>query len=104
MRQPPGMGFSPGNMNTFRMLVHAPNFLKLYVRLFQDKRVSWFPKAVLVLGLLYAIIPTDLMPDLIPLAGWIDDTAVGIGALWAFIKLCPQRIVAEHVEIIDQGG
>ncbi|MGC9319951.1 MAG: DUF1232 domain-containing protein [Armatimonadota bacterium] len=48
--------------------------------------------------------PSDLMPDLLIPLGWVDDSAVAIGALWSFIKLCPRRIVQEHVEIIDQGG
>ncbi|MEA3401191.1 MAG: DUF1232 domain-containing protein [Armatimonadota bacterium] len=104
MREPSGIGFNPGQMNTLRMLVHLPNFAKLYVRLFQDKRVSWLPKAVLVLGLAYVALPSDLMPDLLIPLGWVDDSAVAIGALWSFIKLCPRRIVQEHVEIIDQGG
>jgi hypothetical protein len=34
----------------------------------------------------------------------MDDAAVMAGALWAFVKLCPKRIVEEHVEIIDSGG
>ena len=35
---------------------------------------------VLVLALLYIISPVDLVPDVIPVVGWADDVAVGIGA------------------------
>ena len=35
---------------------------------------------VLVLALLYIISPVDLIPDPIPVVGWIDDVAVGLGA------------------------
>jgi uncharacterized membrane protein YkvA (DUF1232 family) len=91
-------------MNTLRLIAHLPNFIKLYWRLFTDKRVSWLPKAAVVVGLAYALLPLDFLPDLALPFGLADDTAVAIAALWAFIKLCPKRIVQEHVEIIDQGG
>jgi len=91
-------------MGTLRILAHLPNFLKLYTRLFADKRVSWLPKAVLVVGLLYVLMPVDALADLLVPLGLVDDTVIMIGALWAFIKLCPRRVVEEHVEIIDQGG
>lgn len=37
------------------------------------------PKAaflVLLLGVAYLLIPTDLVPDLIPILGWIDDLII----------------------------
>ena len=91
-------------MNTLRIMAHLPNFIKLYTRLFADKRVSWLPKAVLILGIAYAVLPFDALFDYALPFGIIDDSLVLVGALWAFIKLCPRRVVQEHVEIIDQGG
>ncbi|MFC1833204.1 DUF1232 domain-containing protein [Thermodesulfobacteriota bacterium] len=35
---------------------------------------------VLVLALLYIISPVDFIPDPIPVVGWVDDVAVGVGA------------------------
>jgi uncharacterized membrane protein YkvA (DUF1232 family) len=35
---------------------------------------------VLVLALLYIISPVDIIPDPIPVVGWVDDVAVGVGA------------------------
>ncbi len=104
MRTPPGIGFNPGRMNTWRMLVHLPNFFKLYARLWHDKRVGVLARAVLALGVLYFIVPVDALSDFIIPLGWADDTIVLMAALWAFIKLCPRRVVQEHVEIIDEGG
>lgn len=42
-------------------------------------RDSGFVTFILILALLYIISPIDLIPD-IPVIGWIDDAAVGIGA------------------------
>jgi uncharacterized membrane protein YkvA (DUF1232 family) len=50
------------------------------------------------------VVPIDAIFDFALPIGLVDDSAVLLGALWAFVKLCPKRIVQEHVEIIDQGG
>ena len=43
-------------------------------------RDNSFVAVILILALLYIISPIDLIPDAIPVAGWVDDLAVGIGA------------------------
>ncbi len=90
-----------------RIIAHLPNFAKLYWRLFRDSRVGWLPKIVLVAGLAYLVIPTDLLPDILARfagLGLADDAVVMIIALKAFIKLCPRTVVEEHVHLIDEGG
>ena len=93
---------SPGGK--LRLLLHGPNLIKLYWRLFTDRRVSAVPKAVLVAGLLYFIIPFDFIPDF-PLVGLgqLDDLAVLVLSLKAFISLAPRTVVEEHVRLIDSG-
>jgi uncharacterized membrane protein YkvA (DUF1232 family) len=39
----------------------------------------------------YLIVPVDLLPDFIPVAGYTDDA----GALWAVIKMCDNYITPE---------
>ena len=79
------------------MLLHLPNFARLYWRLFRDRRVSILPKALLVLTLVYVISPFDLIPDFIPVIGEMDDLAVVLSGLWLFIRLCPPEVVREIV-------
>jgi uncharacterized membrane protein YkvA (DUF1232 family) len=43
-------------------------------------RDNSFVTVIFILALLYIISPIDLVPDVIPVAGWIDDVAVGVGA------------------------
>ena len=43
----------------------------------KDNRFVLF---ILVVALLYIISPVDFVPDVVPVAGWIDDAAVGLGA------------------------
>lgn len=48
-------------------------------------------KLTIVGALGYLILPTDLIPDFIPVAGYTDD----IAALWMVIKQCKAHITPE---------
>ena len=50
-----------------------PNFLKLLFRLFKDGRVPATEKAFLIGAIAYVISPIDLIPDVIPFVGQVDD-------------------------------
>lgn len=50
-----------------------PNFLKLLGRLFKDSRVPMAEKAMVVGAIAYVISPLDLLPDVIPIIGQVDD-------------------------------
>ncbi len=66
-------------------------------RLYGDPRVSFLLKAMApVLGLAYFIMPIDLMPDLIPVLGQLDEIAVFLLLMRLFISLAPPELVAEH--------
>ena len=56
-----------------RVLRYLPHFVRLYWRLLCDRRVSIWPKALLLLSALYVISPVDLIPDCIPFIGYLDD-------------------------------
>jgi uncharacterized membrane protein YkvA (DUF1232 family) len=79
---------------------HVPSFVKLYWRLFRDRRVPLLPKALLVLLAVYLLSPLDVVPELVPVLGATDDLVVGIGGLWLFVRLCPPPVVREHVMAI----
>ena len=86
----------------FRFLWHLPNFLKLYWRLFRDKRVPLRAKAILVAAVLYLINPFDFIPDLLfPFVGVADDIGMIILAAHWFLSLCPPEVVQERVREIS---
>jgi uncharacterized membrane protein YkvA (DUF1232 family) len=89
---------------TLTFLRHLPNFVRLYWRLFRDPRVSLLAKGVLIAAATYLALPVDLVPDLVPVLGQLDDIAVLIGACKVFIQLCPPDVVEEHVRRIARGG
>jgi uncharacterized membrane protein YkvA (DUF1232 family) len=86
------------------LLHHLPRFARLYWRLMRDPRVSIWPKALLVIGVVYVLSPLDLIPDLLLGIGQLDDAVMLIVLLRLFVYLCPADIVREHVRRIGAEG
>jgi uncharacterized membrane protein YkvA (DUF1232 family) len=62
----------------------------------RDPRVPWYAKAVALAVAAYALSPIDLIPDFIPVLGYLDDVIiVPLGILLA-VRLIPADILAEH--------
>ena len=62
----------------------------------RDPRVPWYAKAVALAVAAYALSPIDLIPDSIPVVGYLDDLIiVPLGILLA-VRLIPAEILAEH--------
>jgi uncharacterized membrane protein YkvA (DUF1232 family) len=96
--------FRLGPHRIIQAFYHLPKFLKLFWRLLRDSRVSWKPKIILLAVAVYFVIPFDVVPDFIPGLGQIDDLVLIFLGLQAFIRLCPQAIVREHVQAIAADG
>jgi uncharacterized membrane protein YkvA (DUF1232 family) len=61
----------------------------------RDPRVPWYAKAVAGAVAAYALSPIDLIPDFIPVAGYLDDLIIlPVGILLA-VKLIPADLMAE---------
>ena len=99
-----GMIRQLGWSNFFRLLVHLPNFIRLFSRLIKDPRISFSSKLVVVGILIYVLLPVDLLPDFLVGIGQIDDLAVILLGLKLFLKLCPPEVVEEHLATIGAGG
>jgi uncharacterized membrane protein YkvA (DUF1232 family) len=62
----------------------------------RDPRVSWWAKAFGVVVVGYALSPIDLIPDFIPVLGYLDDVIlVPLGVLLV-VKMIPAEVMAEH--------
>lgn len=61
----------------------------------RDPRVPWYAKAVAGAVAAYALSPIDLIPDFIPVLGYLDDLViVPLGILLA-VKLVPPDLLVE---------
>jgi len=89
----------------FRVFVNLPKYVRLYWRLFGDRRVSAFLKVVLILALVYVVSPVDLIPDFtVPFLGQLDDLVIAVFALRFFLTMSPAEVVAEHMRAIGFGS
>jgi len=62
----------------------------------RDPRVPWYAKAVALAVAAYALSPIDLIPDFIPVLGYLDELIIlPLGILLA-VRLIPPAVFAEH--------
>lgn len=66
------MSFPERTWLTLRTL---PRFVKATVRR-EYKEFPWRTLLVIAAALVYVVVPTDLIPDFVPIVGWVDDWAV----------------------------
>lgn len=52
----------------------------------QDPEVRLWRKLVGAVGVLYAVWPLDVIPDVIPLVGWLDDVGVLSVVTWFVVR------------------
>lgn len=62
---------------------------------FKHKRTPWYAKALIALVLSYAVSPIDLIPDFIPVLGYLDDLILIPAGVALAIKFIPEDIIAE---------
>lgn len=68
---------------------------EVLARALKHPRTPWYAKAVGALTLLYAISPIDLIPDFIPVLGYLDDIVLVPLGIWVTLKLIPRDVWAE---------
>ncbi|MEQ8193228.1 MAG: YkvA family protein [Rhodospirillales bacterium] len=61
----------------------------------RDPRVPWFAKAAALVVAGYALSPIDLIPDFIPVLGYLDDLILVPLGIWLTIKLIPAPVLAD---------
>jgi uncharacterized membrane protein YkvA (DUF1232 family) len=61
----------------------------------RDPRVPWYAKALALAVAAYALSPIDLIPDFIPVLGYLDDLIIVPLGLLLVIKLIPPELMAE---------
>ncbi len=61
----------------------------------RDPRVPWYAKAVAFSVVAYAFSPLDLIPDVIPVIGYLDDLVLVPIGIAVAIRLIPAEVLAE---------
>src|SRR5215813_11941684 len=62
----------------------------------RDPRVPWYAKVLALCVAGYALSPIDLIPDFVPVLGYLDDVIIVPLGILAVVKLIPPEIMAAH--------
>jgi len=62
---------------------------------YRDPRTPWFAKAWVVLVVAYALSPIDLIPDFIPILGYLDDLILVPAGIALALKLIPAEVMKD---------
>ena len=64
----------------------------------RDPRTPWGVRLLALLVAAYALSPIDLIPDFIPILGYLDDALLIPLGVWLVVRLTPPEVVAEARE------
>ena len=85
-----------GRRNDAREIARfLPDCILLFKRLLRDERVPLRAKVVLVLLVPYLLMPFDLVPDFIPVAGQLDDAILVAIAIAYVARSAGRDVVAD---------
>jgi len=62
---------------------------------YRDPRVAWYAKAWIFLVVAYAFSPIDLIPDFIPILGYLDDLVLIPLGVFLAVKMIPAQVMEE---------
>jgi uncharacterized membrane protein YkvA (DUF1232 family) len=62
---------------------------------YRDPRVSWYARAWIALLIAYAFSPIDLIPDFIPILGYLDDFVLLPLGVYLALKMIPAPVMEE---------
>jgi uncharacterized membrane protein YkvA (DUF1232 family) len=70
----------------------------------KDRRTPWYAKALGVCVVAYALSPFDLIPDPIPVLGYLDDLVLLPAGLLLVRRLIPSHVLAECRQKAEGAG
>jgi uncharacterized membrane protein YkvA (DUF1232 family) len=76
---------------------------------FRDSRVPWYARVLAICVVAYALSPIDLIPDFIPVLGYVDDLVLVPLGIALVLRLIPMPVLEEsrqhaHELLSREGG
>ncbi len=65
---------------------------------YRDPRTPWYARIAAFAVVAYALSPIDLIPDPIPVLGYLDDLLLVPLGIWIAVRLVPAEVLAEARE------
>jgi uncharacterized membrane protein YkvA (DUF1232 family) len=78
------------------LLMFLPNMVMLSVKLMVDSRVPRTERALFAAAVIYAIIPFDFIPDMLPFVGQVDDLLLISMTLLRLVDRTDDSVIREH--------
>ena len=69
----------------------------------RDPRTPWAAKLVIAIVVAYALSPIDLIPDFIPVLGYLDDLVLLPLGIFLALKLIPATVLADARRAAQQA-
>ena len=79
------------------MLLMRSGIFRLIMKLMRDRRVPIRAKLIIPAAIVYLLSPIDIVPDIVPISGWIDDIIVTLLAAALFLSITPRDVLMEHL-------
>ncbi|HEV7635043.1 MAG TPA: YkvA family protein [Bradyrhizobium sp.] len=70
----------------------------------RDPRVPWHVRLLAIAVAAYALSPIDLIPDFIPVVGYLDDLVIVPIGIWLVVSLMPEEVLVECRAKADAAG
>jgi len=61
----------------------------------KDPRTPWYARALIFFIVAHTFSPIDLIPDFIPVLGYLDDLIITPGGLWLAVRMIPPEVLEE---------
>ena len=61
----------------------------------RDQRTPWYAKLLAAAVAAYALSPIDLIPDFIPVLGYLDDLLIVPLGIWLAVRLIPEELMGQ---------
>ena len=101
MLRPYGINMIEQIKTRARALKHEAFAVYLAAR---DPRTPWYARAVAFLTIAYAFSPIDLIPDFIPILGYLDDLFIVPAGIALAVRLIPPEVLEEaRAKVAVQG-
>ena len=71
----------------------------------RDPRTPWYAKALIYFGVAHTFSPIDLIPDFIPILGYLDDIIITPLGIALAVRLIPPEVLEEpRLTVITQAS
>jgi len=78
-----------------KILKNFQREIKVYQLVLKDERTPRWSKRLLTVAIGYAVSPIDIIPDFIPILGYLDDLIILPFLIWIAVRMIPKKVIED---------